>query len=136
MHACTQVSTQFPELMSLTLGLLQRELVVAALTPPCTMHACTQVSTQFPELMSLTLGLLMRELVVVVPMSFVQEPGALTPEQWRRLVGYRELEGPDGTKVFEDTDELLKRVEGLMLLYGAIVQVRGRRGGGEGSGRQ
>lgn len=31
--------------------------------------------------------------------------------------------GPAGTKMFESCDDFVKRVEGVMLLYGAIVQV-------------
>jgi len=82
-----------------------------------------KVSTQFPELMDATLGLLHRELLVAVPMTFVHDSAVLSAGQFYRLMGYKETDGPNGTKVFETADAYSKRVEGLMLLYGAIVQV-------------
>lgn len=99
------------------------------------------MSTQFPTLMDILLGLLHRELVVSLPISFVLHDnnggaggaGGLTPAQHRRLMGFKEIDDPNasgggggggGGKVFESIDEVLKRTEGLMLLYGAIVQVR------------
>ncbi|GAX75254.1 hypothetical protein CEUSTIGMA_g2699.t1 [Chlamydomonas eustigma] len=83
-----------------------------------------KVSTQFPALMDIMLGLLHREVLVSVPMSFVNvEEAHLTPGEYRRLLRYKEVDQPDGGKAFESTEDLLKRVQGLMLLYGAIVQV-------------
>ena len=96
-----------------------------------------KVSTQFPSLMDCFVGLVHREVVVSIPLSFVPSPppsgssdapSALTPAQYRRLMGYKEVDDPSvmGGRAFESTDEMLKRVEGLMLLYGAVVQTEDR----------
>lgn len=84
-----------------------------------------KLSTQFPELMDLMVGALHREMPVAVPMAFVHDPALLTTAQYYRLMGFKELEGKDkgGPKVFESVDDVVRRTEGLMLLYGAIVQV-------------
>jgi len=83
-----------------------------------------KVSTQFPTLMEMMVALLHREVPTAVPMSVVHDEAVLTSTQYHRLMGYKEVEDKaTGGKMFETTDELCKRIEGLMLLYGAIVQV-------------
>eukprot|EP00798_Chlamydomonas_sp_ICE-L_P006572 gene6572-3224_t len=83
-----------------------------------------KVSTQFPALMDIMLSIFHTELVVAVPMSFVSDPSILTPAQHHRLMGYQEMDDPDtGGRKFESTDDLCRRIEGMMLLYGAVVQV-------------
>jgi len=89
-----------------------------------------KVATRFPDLLDMTVALMHRECCFSVPLAFVAaDPttgATLTPGQQRRLMGFRE-QTPDASKpdikVFESEDAFLQRVEGIMTLYGALVQV-------------
>ncbi|KAJ9507996.1 hypothetical protein QJQ45_021330, partial [Haematococcus lacustris] len=118
----------YAQLMFATKVIKQGELITQnnkAAFPLATV--LVKVSTRFPDLMALTLGLLHRQCVLTVPRAFLMEDPAsgarITAAQHHRLMGYEEVETTAGSKVFESHDQYLQRLEGCMLLYGALVQV-------------
>ncbi|GFR52145.1 hypothetical protein Agub_g14660 [Astrephomene gubernaculifera] len=83
-----------------------------------------KVSQVVPELMELLLALLHKACPLAVPRAYVHDPARITNNAYYRGMGFEELDDPSAPagKVFESPDEYASRLEGLMLLYGAIMQ--------------
>ncbi|KXZ49189.1 hypothetical protein GPECTOR_22g779 [Gonium pectorale] len=84
-----------------------------------------KLSGPFPELMPLIVALIHKACPLAIPRSYVHDTAKISNNAYYRGMGFAELDDPSAPagKVFESPDEYAKRLEGVMLLYGAIMQV-------------
>eukprot|EP00198_Chlamydomonas_reinhardtii_P001939 XP_001691275.1 polyadenylated-RNA export factor [Chlamydomonas reinhardtii] len=84
-----------------------------------------QISAYFPELLDALLGLIQKSMPLAVPRAYLHDAAHISNNAYYRGMGFLELDDPTAPsgKVFESPDEYLKRLEGLLLLYAAVMQV-------------
>ncbi|KAG2429003.1 hypothetical protein HXX76_011246 [Chlamydomonas incerta] len=88
-------------------------------------QVAVKISSYFPELLDALLGLIQKSMPLAVPQAYVHDAAQITNNAYYRGMGFEELDDPAAPsgKVFESPDEYLKRLEGLLLLYAAVMQV-------------
>ncbi|GLC49071.1 hypothetical protein PLESTB_000179300 [Pleodorina starrii] len=84
-----------------------------------------KVSSVFPDLLDLLIALIQKTCPLAIPRSYVHDPAKISNNAYYRGMGFEEQDDPSAAsgKVFESPEEYIRRVEGIMLLYGAIMQV-------------
>ncbi|KAG2495219.1 hypothetical protein HYH03_006825 [Edaphochlamys debaryana] len=84
-----------------------------------------RVSQVIPELLPTMVALMHKSCPLSVPRGYVHDTARISNNAYYRGMGFEELEDPSAPtgKAFESPDAFARRLEGLMLLYGALMQV-------------